>query len=210
MGVDDRVDTLSRWMAHHIAGLIANAEAAVDSKARRKAQAEAQEAIIKLWTHRSSYQNQINPLADLRPVLQVIRTLSPDNSSGIPRYFAQRDAAHHVYNAFRRLMIWAFLQKASNADVPKVVKRAKKTEGFQTKEQREILAALELWTGPIAEQQTRSTGKRPSTGDKMQTLTDLRVVGASLIAEARKALDRMEEENTQKAAGAKPVVKGRE
>jgi hypothetical protein len=180
-------------MAHHIAELIGDAEAVGDLKTRQQRQREARQTITKLWSHRSSFENRINPIADLRPVLQVIRTLSPDNNSWIPRYFASSEPARKAYDVFRRLMIWSLIRKALGmVDVPNAIKRAKRTTKFQSKAERETIGALELWTGEIKPPEPRSTGKSVATGGFSEKR--LRELGSSLIAEAREALEVLEKE----------------
>jgi hypothetical protein len=50
LGLEESTDTLSRWMAHHIAEAITRAE-----KGRRKDKDEAAELILELWEHRTSW-----------------------------------------------------------------------------------------------------------------------------------------------------------
>ena len=73
-------------MAHHIAELIADAESQTDPEAKRKKETEAAESISKLWQHRSNYDNRINPLHDLKPILQVLQTLDPNSNLWISNF----------------------------------------------------------------------------------------------------------------------------
>ena len=51
LGFEDRVDTLGRWMAHHLAELIDTAESGVTATERLKARKSATETILKIWEH---------------------------------------------------------------------------------------------------------------------------------------------------------------
>src|SRR5438552_13165247 len=69
----DRGDTLNRWLAHHVAELIYDAEhATADPKARREAQKRATETILKIWDHRANLPGHANPLARYREILEVL------------------------------------------------------------------------------------------------------------------------------------------
>jgi hypothetical protein len=78
------VDTLGRWMAHHIADLIVKAESATDEE-RSLAKNNCFEAILELWKHRAELPNGKRPFEDLEPVIRAIESLDPDND--MPRYF---------------------------------------------------------------------------------------------------------------------------
>jgi hypothetical protein len=52
LGLEESTDTLSRWMAHHIAEAITRAE-----KGRRKDKDAAADLILRLWEHRTSWPN---------------------------------------------------------------------------------------------------------------------------------------------------------
>jgi hypothetical protein len=53
LGFEDGVDTLGRWMAHHLAELIDKAENGVCATERVEARKSATETILKVWEHRT-------------------------------------------------------------------------------------------------------------------------------------------------------------
>ncbi len=55
LALDETTDTLGRWMAHRVAGLIDRANKASTAKARSKAAAEAADLVLRLWAHRSNW-----------------------------------------------------------------------------------------------------------------------------------------------------------
>jgi hypothetical protein len=205
--LDPGVDTLGRWMAHHIAELIRNAEEAPRGKARQACEAQAADAVIKLWQHRSSFENRINPLGDLKPIIQVLRTLDPNNNVWMGYLSkAPGDSARQVYDQFRRLMICLLIERIMSVnDASKGVQRAKETTRFQSEQERELVKGLVTWIGESLKD-AKSTRKktsgrqpsRPSTKDEKKRLKML-VVGA------RKALDALEVE-----AGLTEVAVGEE
>jgi hypothetical protein len=84
LDLDRSVDTLSRWMAHHIAELIKAAETA-KPEARPSEAGKCADAILRLWEHRSHFPDGKRPFDDLEPILRAIESLGPTNER--PRYF---------------------------------------------------------------------------------------------------------------------------
>jgi len=85
------VDTLGRWMAHHIAELIQEAESANDD-ARPVKMANVREAVLALWSHRHALPNGRSPFAGMEPIFNALESLDPE----IPdfRYFSISSAPH--------------------------------------------------------------------------------------------------------------------
>lgn len=84
LGLDPGVDTLSRWMAHHIAELIEEAETANVEEQLAKS-AKCADAILKLWERRHQLPNGKRPFQDLEPILRALESLDPADDT--PRYF---------------------------------------------------------------------------------------------------------------------------
>lgn len=91
LGLDQSVDTLSRWMAHSIAELIQDAEAS-GGRDRPAKLVMCSDAILALWKHRHELPSGKRPFEDLGPIMRALESLDPDDTT--PRYFrAQRTAA---------------------------------------------------------------------------------------------------------------------
>jgi len=75
--LDRSSDTLGRWMAHHLAQLIAEAEQGPEDDAHA-AQQECRAAILELWEHILTVPTATRPFRDLEPVVETIRALDPD------------------------------------------------------------------------------------------------------------------------------------
>ncbi|MHC8361978.1 AVAST type 3 anti-phage protein Avs3b [Pseudomonas sp. LS2P72] len=84
-GFDGSVDTLGRWMAHHIAELITEAESASGDDRTAK-MANVREAILALWAHRHVLPSGRSPFADMEPIFNALESLDPDTPHF--RYFS--------------------------------------------------------------------------------------------------------------------------
>lgn len=84
LGLDQSVDTLSRWMAHYIAQLILSVETA-GAEDRSEKLSRCASAILDLWRHRSELPNGKRPFEDVEPILRALESLDLNNNT--PRYF---------------------------------------------------------------------------------------------------------------------------
>jgi len=88
---DENRDTLSHWMAHHIADLIQRLEAQGTGD-RLELEAECRRAILELWAHRNSFRSSSRPFAKLDRLLYTLEALDPDSAS----YFYIRELGARV------------------------------------------------------------------------------------------------------------------
>ena len=88
LDADESRDTLSHWMAHHIADLIQRLEAQ-GSGDRLELEAECRRAILELWSHRNSFRSSSRPFAKLEGLLSTLEALDPDSTSSF--YFRKLD-----------------------------------------------------------------------------------------------------------------------
>lgn len=182
-------------MVHHIAELIADAESQTDPEAKRKKEAEAAESISKLWQHRSNYDNRINPLHDLKPILQVLQTLDPNRNVWISNFGGPDGKAFaQVYDALRRLVILMIIKKSEGSR-----KAGTSTSAHQDAHEKEITASINGWLDEKQQAQlaqareAKQTGKAKKPKDKHRT-EDPEALAKSLIEHARKALDLLSDE----------------
>jgi hypothetical protein len=84
LGLENEVDTLARWMAHHISELIKNVEAATGDERAAKSK-ECRDAIIDLWKTRHELPNGKRPFENFEEVFRALERLDPENKT--PRYF---------------------------------------------------------------------------------------------------------------------------
>lgn len=201
LGLEPGVDTLSKWMAHHIAELISDAESQTDPEVKRKKETQAAESISKLWQHRSKYDNRINPLHDLKPILQVLQTLDPNRNVWITNFGGPDGKAFaQVYDVLRRLVILMIIKKSGNT-----AKARTSTSVHQDADEKEITASINAWLDDkqkarLAQpRETKKTGKARKPKDKARS-KDPDALAKSLIEYARKALDRLSDELVGKTA----------
>lgn len=83
LGIEERVDTLGRWMAHHLSELIDRAENAPSDTERAIALEEATYTILKLWEYRASLPGNAYPLAPYKNILLALDRLGANNPSFI-------------------------------------------------------------------------------------------------------------------------------
>ena len=113
--IEDSVDTLGRWMAHHLAELIDQAENAKTVAGRAKARKQAVATILKVWEHRKSLPGKAYPLMPYEDVLAVLARLRPDNN---PFRYRGYDAktrieqyAADLFDSLTRLIIALIFRK---------------------------------------------------------------------------------------------------
>ena len=85
LGLSDSVDTLGRWMAHHLADLMQEAEAATGDDRPAK-QAQLRDAILTLWSRRFELPGGRRPFGEFEPILRALSSLDPESQSS--RYFS--------------------------------------------------------------------------------------------------------------------------
>lgn len=201
LGLDPGVDTLGRWMAHHIAELITDAERTTEPEAKRKKEIQAAETISKVWQHRSAYENRINPLHEFKPILQVLRTLDPDRNVWITN-FARSDgnAFAQVYDALRRLVILMVLRKSGD-----VCQAASATDAHQNEDEKEIIATINAWLSDKQRAAIETSAKKESkNGSRYGTVVakktnkadanDSEKLAEELVGYAKEALDKLSAE----------------
>ena len=74
LGIEKDRDTLGRWMAHHLAEVMEEAEKAEENRKEEACQ-RAVDLILKLWSHRRNLPRGVYPLNDLESVMSVIGRL---------------------------------------------------------------------------------------------------------------------------------------
>lgn len=80
LDADEGRDTLSHWMAHHIAGLMHSLDEE-QGQARNEREEACRRAILEVWAHRSSFRRGARPFAKLDRVIDTLEALDPDARS---------------------------------------------------------------------------------------------------------------------------------
>jgi hypothetical protein len=145
LGLEPDGDTLSRWLVHHVAELIREAEAPCDAVQRRAAEDRAVKTILKLWDHRrelpgrayplNEYQDAITALGRLRPKSNPWTRLSQDPiQQGLSAVF---DGLTNIVLA--GIFLTYGCGEASRDPQP--------SEAFLTEEETRLLTAIRGWIG---------------------------------------------------------------
>ena len=150
LGLERGVDTLGRWMTHHVAELISRAEIDPDEAERERAKERAIDTILRIWSHRSTI-NRLNPLADLEPALVALRTFT----LGVPSWVSLRQGTSletstaRVHELLRRLVINVLLLRLGGTEAAQsAIERAQRTGEWQSDEEQEVISHLMLWIAP--------------------------------------------------------------
>lgn len=88
---DESGDTLSHWMAHHIAGLMSRLESH-GAVGQTGVEEECRRAILELWSYRNSFRGGSRPFGNLEQLLQTVEALDPDR----PSFFYARERANRA------------------------------------------------------------------------------------------------------------------
>lgn len=75
---DGSEDTLTAWMMHYIAELIARAETEGTSSITDATKKEACDTILKLWAHRATLSGRANPMKEYETALRMLQKLSKE------------------------------------------------------------------------------------------------------------------------------------
>ncbi len=195
------VDTLSRWMAHHVAELIRAADEAGPDDRAEKLEA-CVSTILLLWDRKHQLPNGRRPFEDFDPILRALENLDPDNVS--PRYYreAQAEAGRAKLSAkakelftvvegldySARMLIRHFLVEAAKTSLKKSEKWIKLAEAAGLEDQRSsgVIRFLEKERRFLEEEP--SEVERKVLEDRIKRLEAFVTYASLLAAELRQKL----------------------
>lgn len=191
LNVDDRGDTLGRWMAHYIAELIAEVEQSTSKKKRLAAQQRAMAAILRIWEHRESLPGYAYPLAKYDELLSVLDRLRPDDN---PFRFNQMresktdQAAGILFDHLTRLVVALLFMKIDS------FKRQRIEDGAAIDalddDEKKVLNSFYAWIGFFAPA-TKVKGGRRTQNAKTTTEIDFTEVSIDLINRIEKEIAKL-------------------
>lgn len=141
--LDARESVATRWLAHHAAELIQQAESS-EGPEKTAAQERAVATILKLWEKRRELPGDVDPLGTYRKAIQVLARLAPD-ADPWTRYRGQggfEDLLSHIFDIVRRSVVAGVL--LTQVDRPSVVGTEKLS--FLDPEEVTLHGALAEWT----------------------------------------------------------------
>jgi len=166
LNLDERGDTLSRWMAHHVAELINQAQTLTQSRERNEAQKQAVETILKIWERRENLPHRAYPLAPFKDLLKILTLLQPNNNPYRFSHLSRIDQlAAVLFDLLTRLTILLLLTHVANQK--KATKSSHAAVKAMTDEEQEVLNKLNDWSSllPVpaktAKTKAAATKKRP-------------------------------------------------
>ena len=74
-----RGTVLQRWMAHHLAETLAEADSA-EEEAKVDAEARAVKLILELWRHRRALPDTVDPLEGIRDTVNILSRMAPESN----------------------------------------------------------------------------------------------------------------------------------
>lgn len=108
--LDDRGAVLERWLAHHLAELMSEADRTV-GPAKAAAEQQAVDLILKLWMHRRALPEPVDPLGGYRNAIAVLSRLMPEANPW--RRYRQRghyeDILHEMFETLSRVVLGGIL-----------------------------------------------------------------------------------------------------
>lgn len=136
------VDTLGRWLAHHLAELILAAREAKGAQ-REIAQKKAVDLTLKIWSRRHDVPGGANPLRKLEEVIAILRFLRPDAwPFGVRDKSSTQRLLKKAFEGLQHLVAHGTLLASTTSRRP--VKLAE-AEGFVDQDEAHLVETLNAW-----------------------------------------------------------------
>lgn len=200
LDLDERGDTLSRWMAHHVAELIDRARALPLGRGRNEVQTQTTQTILKIWEHRENLPHDAYPLAPFKDVLKILSVLQPnDNPYRFSRLSRTDELAAILFDRLSRLIILLLLMHAPNAK--KSAQSSPAAANAMNDEEQQVLKRLSDWAAllplPPKKAKTRTNGRKKSAGSARLEAKALHDTILTFIDDSAQALANLRNEMTQ-------------
>lgn len=208
--LNDRADTLSKWMAHYLAELIVQSKNSQDPAKRAEAENKCSEVIMSLWNHRAGLPGSARPLSDLEPILVAIRSLINNDEPWI--HFATRtadessnlwcDFIKQSYCADRRMAYIATVAAIAESKFDREKRWLDENKEMLSEEEKEIIELLDVWLNSELDWQTRQ--KRASVrglNPKERTELILKELEASVLRQ-KQAVNKLKKRISAKKSAA--------
>lgn len=102
LGMENSVDTLSRWMAHYLAELLYKLEASNSKESKKEIEQECIEVILKLWKNKKSLPISIDPLEKLSDAIGVLQKLNNSTDPYGDLWYIRDSGNIGPYSAFAK------------------------------------------------------------------------------------------------------------
>ena len=133
---------LDRWLAHHLAEVIIEADRATGT-AKAASEAQAVDLILKLWVHRRALPEPVDPLGGYRRTIEVLSRLSPeaDPWSRFRQPDGYDDLLHEMFRILSRIVLFGLLLTQVSRARPITTEESKGLE----EEEVYLQSMLEQW-----------------------------------------------------------------
>lgn len=191
LGYEDSVDTLGRWMAHHIAELIDKVENAPSEQERIEAKTDAINLILKIWERRTTLPGNAYPLSSYKDILNILESLLP--SANPFRYFIQRsegrieEVAADLFDHLARLIVVILLLRMPLEEVSPNLDHVVFNELNEIEQQ--LLISLEEWV-KILLPSTHSEQTQENKSEETKNV-DLHETANLIIDRTTKSLEKL-------------------
>ena len=144
LGLESDGDPLSRWLVHHVAELIREAEAFSDAEQRRAAEDRAVETILKLWDHRRELPGRAYPLNEYQDAITALGRLRPESN---PWTRLSQDPLQQglsaVFDGLTNIVLAGILLTCGCGEASQ---DPQPSEAFLAEEETRLLTAIRGWT----------------------------------------------------------------
>ncbi len=143
---------LERWLAHHLAEVMAEAGQAV-GPAKAEAEAQAVDLILRLWAHRRAFLAPVDPLGGYRRAVEVLGRLAPDANpwAKYRRPGTYDDLLREMFELLGKIVLAGVLLTNVSCVRPVAEEELKALE----EEERHLLYTLEQWLRLVAPSPSR-------------------------------------------------------
>ena len=159
--LEDRGTVLERWLAHHLAEVIAEADQAVGA-AKAASEAQAVDLVLKLWAHRRALPEPADPLGGYRKAVEVLGRLVPEAN---PWAYLRRPETHdgllrEMFELLSRIVLAGLLLTQVSRVRPVTAEESKGLE----EEEVHLQSVFEQWMPFLPRPQSRPDIKSEFVG----------------------------------------------
>lgn len=151
--LDESTETLSKWLSHYLAELIAQAETELDCDKKDLIEQKCCKLIMELWAHRSNLPVNAKPTGHFEEVLLAIRKMEPINQDAfIDSRSREKELnsiwlnfAYEAYTLERKVWLTALLAGLMEANFGREQLWIDNHDKFLDDEERKLINTFKNW-----------------------------------------------------------------
>lgn len=207
------VDTLSKWMSHHLASLMLAASEETDATKKSSLEKQCCQLIQHLWEKREHMPRGVQPLGRLEDVLEAFLSFKNERDE-FSRFRQQHDTeespwlnfAKETYTFERRISSISLLMRMLEADIGREQRWRAENADALSEEEASLLKFLDGWMGDVTHsflgEDTKSTTSLPSDEREAKVLSVLE----KAIQDQADAFSKLKLAITERGTEASPQV----